>query len=89
MRFTVKRDLTQNMRSWRKLTEFERGEILDRLESYNWIKPEAGKFNNRGRPTAYEVNPEVHTRFEGAAAKERARREKVVTILNELKDTKC
>lgn len=88
-RFTVGRDLGQNMRSWRNLTDFQRDEALERLEAYAWIKSEKGKLNHRGRPTAYIVNPSVHVRFADEAARERSRREEVVAILNELKEAEC
>ncbi|MCB1689390.1 MAG: DUF3987 domain-containing protein, partial [Halioglobus sp.] len=51
-RFTVKRDLMQNMRAARNWRPWELDEALDRLDGYGWLTPEPGKLNERGRPAA-------------------------------------
>ena len=84
-RFTVKRDLSQNMRAFRKLKPWEQDEALDRLETFGWIHPEPGKApNERGRPKAYIVNPSVHERFAEQAEAERQRRTEEREVLREL-----
>ena len=83
-RFTVKRDLTQNMRAARNWKPWEMDEALDRLEGYGWLTPEPGKLNERGRPAAYTVTPEVHTRFAVHAEQERERRKEAAQIMREL-----
>ena len=82
-RFTVKRDLAQNMVASRRMSSQERQEMLDRMESYGWITPEATKLDPRGRPSAYEVNPRVHERFFKQAERERIRRREVKQFLDE------
>ena len=83
-RFTVKRDLAQNMSASRKMSPYERREMLDRLESYGWIKPETKKLDLDGRPAAYEVNARVHERFAEQAEHERFRRQEVAKFLKEI-----
>lgn len=84
-RFTVKRDVAQNMLAYRGMKHWERAEMLDRLEGYGWIAPEPDKVNEHGRPVVYTVNPLVHELFERQAERERARRAEVAQMLNELK----
>src|SRR5690606_3298402 len=61
-RFTCKRDLNNNMLAWRKMRDWQRDEMLDRLEAYGWIYPEMGaKLNERGKPSAYMVNSAIHS----------------------------
>jgi len=85
VRFTVKRDLHNYMLAYRKMTDREREGMLDHLEAYGWIRPEPGKLSDRGKPTAYEVNPHVHIRFKDQAEKERQKRADCVEVLNGLK----
>jgi hypothetical protein len=84
-RFSVKRDLDRYMRASRKLKPWELDEVLDRLEAFGWITPEPGKVNEKGRPSAYTVNTDVHLRFKAQAEAERQRRAEVVQIMRELK----
>ncbi|MFH7325894.1 DUF3987 domain-containing protein [Desulfurivibrio sp. C05AmB] len=86
-RFTVKRDLHNNMIAFRKMMEWEREEMLDRLAAYGWIFPEQGKINERGKPSAYLVNPDIHRRFTGQAEREKQRRAEVAKIMADLKRT--
>lgn len=86
-RFTVKRDLTQNMRAVRNWRPWELDEALDRLEGYGWLTPEPGKLNERGRPAAYIITPEVHTRFTVHAEQERERRKEAAQVMRELQGT--
>lgn len=85
-RFTVRRDLNNNMIAYRKMKEWDREEMLDRLEAYGWIFPEDGKLNERGRPVAYVVNRSVHDRFAAQAETEKKRRANVAALMAELKD---
>lgn len=85
-RFTPKRDLHNNMLAYRKMKEWEREEMLDRLEAYGWIWPEpGGRLNERGKPVAYCVNKSIHERFEAHAQAERERRAEVAQIMADLK----
>lgn len=84
-RFTVKRDLHNNMVAFRKMMEWEREEMLDRLAAYGWIFPEQGKINERGKPSAYLVNPDIHRRFTGQAEREKQRRAEVAKITADLR----
>lgn len=85
-RFTVKRDLSQNWREWRRLKEWEKEDLLDRLDGFGWIAPDpSAGLNERGRPSAYLVNQEVHRLHAAKAAAERERRRKVAEAINELK----
>ncbi|WP_225741666.1 DUF3987 domain-containing protein [Halospina sp. K52047b] len=87
-RFTVKRDLHNYMLAYRKMKEWEREEMLDRLEAYNWIGPEPGcRLNERGRPSAYLVNPQIHTMYQDHAEQERERRQEVARIMADLKES--
>ena len=86
-RFSVKRDLNRNMKAYRRQKPWERDDMLDRLLSYDWITPEEGKINERGRPSAYAVNPQVHKLFKEQAEHEKLRRKEVREIINELKET--
>jgi hypothetical protein len=83
-RFTVKRDLMQNMSAARRWKSWELESALDRLEGYGWLTPEPGKLNERGRPAAYAVTPEVHARFTVQAEQERERRREAAEVLREL-----
>lgn len=83
-RFTVKRDLNRFMRSSRTLNPWVLDDALDRLEAFGWITPEFGKLNEKGRPSAYTVNPEVHSRFKQQAEAERERRKEVAQIMKEM-----
>lgn len=84
-RFTCKRYFNQRWKASRKLTPWEIEAVLDRLEAYGWITPEPGKLNERGRPAAYRVNPEVHSRFQAHAEAERERRAEVAAMMAELR----
>ncbi|KZY86761.1 hypothetical protein A3743_16310 [Oleiphilus sp. HI0072] len=84
-RFTVKRDLNREWKASRKLKPWELDETLDRLEAFSWIYPEAGQLNEKGRPSAYKVNPNVHKAFEEQAGTERERRKEVTAMMAELK----
>lgn len=84
-RFTVKRDLTQQLTEFRHMKPYQQDLMLDRLEAYSWIWPESGKVNERGRPVAFSVNPRVHELFEQHAARERQRRSDVSKVINEMK----
>lgn len=85
-RFTVKRDLHNHMLAWRKLRDWERDEVLDRLEAYGWISPEiSARIGDRGRPASYLVNTSVHERFTAFAERERERRAAVVEVMRELR----
>ena len=84
-RFTVRRDLNNNMKTYRRMKEWEREEMLDRLEAYGWIGAEPA-LNERGRPVAYKVNPLVHQRYAEHAEQEKERRRQVAEILGELKE---
>jgi len=84
-RFTVKRDLNNNMLASRRMTDREKDEMLDRLEAYGWIAGEPGKLTERGRPSAYKVNPVIHVRFKEQAEQEILRRADCTEIINSLK----
>ncbi|SDU29297.1 DUF3987 domain-containing protein [Halopseudomonas salegens] len=85
-RFTPKRDLHNNMLAYRKMRDWEREEMLDRLEAYGWIWPEpGGRLNERGKPVAYCVNQTIHERFKASAEAERERRAEVARIMADLK----
>lgn len=87
-RFTCKRYFNQRWKASRKLTPWEIDAVVDRLEAYGWIAPEPYcKPNERGRPSAYVVNPEVHSRFADHAEIERNRRAEVAEMMAELKQT--
>jgi hypothetical protein len=83
-RFTVKRDLNRYMAASRRMKPWELDETLDRLEAFGWIFPEPRRVNERGRPSAYLVAPEVHSRFSARAEQERQRRAEVVELIREL-----
>ena len=83
-RFTVKRDLHNNMIAYRKMHDRERDEMLDRLMAYGWIAPDNTKLNERGRPAAYHVSPVIHERFADQAAQETERRAKVAGLMQDL-----
>lgn len=83
-RFTVKRDLDRYMRETRSMKPWELEQTLDRLEAYNWIRPEPGKVNEKGKPSAYLVNTGVHERFAQHAEQERERRAAVVELMKEI-----
>ena len=83
-RFTVKRDLHNHMLACRKMKDWQREEMLDRLEAYGWIAREQGKLNERGRPAAYLVNPAIRERFAEQAEAERGRRAKVAQLMDDL-----
>ena len=82
-RFTVKRDLGQNWKTFNKMKPWEYERIIDRLEAYGWIETEGDKRNERGRPIAYRVNPLVHTMFREQAEGERIRRKSQVEFMRE------
>lgn len=85
-RFTVKRDLDRYMKASRRLKPWEIEEALDRLEAFGWLLPDLdSRFNDRGRPVAYFVNPDAHERFKGHAETERARRAEVSALMKELR----
>lgn len=84
-RFTVKRDLDRYMRATRSMKPWELEQALDRLEAFGWIYPEPGKVNEKGKPSAYQVNDDIHSRFAGQAEAERERRAAVVEIMKDLK----
>lgn len=87
-RFTVKRDLNNNMLAYRKMKDWERVEMLDRLEAYSWIWPEpGGRLNERGRPVAYLVNPQIHKRYAAHAEQEKQRRADVAKMMAEIRST--
>ncbi len=73
------------MLAYRKMTDRQREETLNHLEAYGWILPEAGRLSEKGKPTAYRVNPEVHIRFRDQAEKERQKRADCAEVLNNLK----
>ena len=83
-RFTVKRDLDRQLRASRGWKPWEFDETLGRLESFGWIFPVPGKINERGKPSAYTVNPMVHEKFASHAEKERERREKITQMMAEI-----
>ncbi|MBL8422341.1 MAG: DUF3987 domain-containing protein [Candidatus Accumulibacter phosphatis] len=83
-RFTEKRDLSINMKAYLGWKPWEQAEALSRLEAYGWIVPEKLRLNSAGRPTAYIVNEDVHTRFAAHAEKEQARRAAVTQMMNEI-----
>lgn len=85
-RFTVKRDLNRFWRASRKLKPWELEEILDRLEAFSWLFPDPGHLNEKGRPSAYLVNPGVHERFKAHAEHERERRKEVAAMIAELRE---
>lgn len=86
-RFTTKRDLNNNMLAYRKMKEWEREEMLDRLEAYGWIWPEpGGRMNERGKPAAYCVNKTIHQRFKAHAEIERERRAAVAETMADLRN---
>lgn len=85
-RFTTKRDLHNNMLAYRKMKEWEREEMLDRLEAYGWVWPEpGGRLNERGKPVAYHVNKTIHERFKAQAKAEQERRAEVTRIMADLR----
>lgn len=84
-RFTVRRDLQRNALAFRKLKPWDQDETLDRLEAFGWIEPEPGRINDKGRPSAYLVNPSVHERFKAMAEEEKERRREVAAMIAELK----
>lgn len=72
------------MRETRSMKPWELEQTLDRLEAYNWIRPEPGKVNEKGKPSAYLVNTGVHERFAQHAEQERERRAAVVELMKEI-----
>lgn len=56
----------------KKKTREDIAQMIDPLEAYGWIMPEA---LNDYPPRAWVVNPEVHTRFEQRAQEETTRRQ--------------
>lgn len=84
-RFTVRRDLALNWKHSRKLTPWQIDAVLDRLEACSWIQPdESARLNERGRPSAYWINPQIHVRFHEAAARECERRNQVAQVMAEI-----
>ena len=84
-RFTVKRDFNQQWKASRKMKPWEIEQVLERLEGFNWITPDPLALRNaNGTPTAYTVNPEVHTLHAEQAQAERYRRQEIAAALAEL-----
>lgn len=83
-RFTVKRDLDRNLHNSRSWKPWELDETMQRLESFGWLLPEPGKVNERGKPSAYVVNPLIHERFREVAAREKERRVEITKLMGEL-----
>ena len=83
-RFTVKRDLDRYMKATRKMKPWELEQTLGRLEAFSWIQPDPGKINEKGKPSAYLVNPKVHTLFTEHAKIERERRAEVSAMMAEI-----
>lgn len=78
-------DLQRDMRESRRWKPWELDSAINRLVAFGWIVPdEHSALNERGRPKAYDVNPDVHRRFEAVTAKERDRREKVARHIGQL-----
>lgn len=84
-RFTVKRDLDRYLSTSRGWKPWELDETMQRLESFGWLQPIAGKVNERGTPSAYAVNPLAHERFKEVAERERERRAEITQLMGELR----
>ena len=84
-RFTVKRDLNRYWKISRNLPAWSIDAVLDRLEAFSWIYPDGtAKLNERGRASAYLINPLVHTLFSERADAERQRRAEIVEQMEQL-----
>lgn len=85
-RFTVKRDFSRYWKASRKMKPWEIEQALDRLEGFSWIAPDPNStLNERARPSAYLVNPEVHELHQDQAHAERERRKEIAQALAELR----
>ncbi|WP_038049214.1 DUF3987 domain-containing protein [Thioalkalivibrio sp. ALJ2] len=79
--FTVKRDLDRHLSQSRRWKPWELDEAMQRLESFGWLIPKPERLNERGRPSAYNVNPKVHVRFAAIAEQERRDRQIVADMM--------
>lgn len=84
-RFTVRRDLAQNLVAARKWSTSQMRETLGRLFAYGWITPDGDRLDRDGMPAAYLVNARVHARFQEHTKAERERRAVTAAILRDIR----
>ncbi len=79
------RDLIQQYRNWRGMTDFQRTRIMQSLEDASWIVPVDEDRTSRRGATSWVVNGRVHQKFAELAQLERDRREKIRSELDEIR----
>lgn len=73
LRFT-RRDVVHHWKRARGLSEAELREVVSTLASSAWVSPDPSSVGVDGKPSAWWVNPAVHTLFADIAASEGVRR---------------
>lgn len=81
------RDLIQQYRNWRGMSDFQRSRIMQTLEDSSWIVPVDGDRAARRHATTWSVNARVHDRFKDLAQQERVRRDKIRDELDSLRSS--
>jgi hypothetical protein len=76
--FVTHRDVQRGDRSMRNLKRQDTEQVFEQLTALGWVAPVLSKF---GRPTHWNVNPEVHSLFANRAKGEAERSAAVRTLI--------
>jgi len=81
----TKRDITVSWKASRRMEWWELRQVIDAMCTMDWLQPDMMAIDTDGKPRAWHVNQQAHTKFSAAAQREIDRRRDAVEAMRELR----